>query len=155
MAYYEIKFQGRDFINIDGAQFLNKLSYRDLMCEAHAGKIEAMSILDTVIFPVNHTELTALRFYHPEIITQNIDGYLYRLEAFDSPTKKETVVKIDGPVYTLGGFEFARFHDVQFQGKYNKRELIPHIKLCGSIYVALFATFKEAKKETFIAVRTA
>ena len=155
MAYYEIKFQGKDYINIDGAQALKGLSYRDLMCDAHAGKIKALSILDTVIFPVTHTELEAMRFHHPEIIAQNIDGYLDRLEAFDSPTKKERVIKVNSQTFNLAGFEFARFHDVQFEGKYNKREMIPHIKLCGSIYVALFATFKEAKKETFIAVRTA
>jgi hypothetical protein len=156
MSHYMIKKGKACLVNIALYQSYKELSDKGLMLAVHNPASGSRNFLNNMLFLMDENEVSEIKAKFPCIIVQDIDIALAALCAHDKTIKaKEVTVPVSAMLYDIDSFQFAKLSDIKMEGKYARRENLPHIKICGSIYVALNADFKEKRKERYVAVTAA
>ena len=145
MAYYVVKYEGKKYVNPGFAKEILGLSDNQLVQAITRNEIKTRELLSVLL-----CELPAKKIIdaYCDVVTQDVDKYI----ASCVPVQGAKSLPLLGKtlLMNLGEHTFARFTDVKYAKKYNSRDKIAHIKVCGSIFVALDCAVKGKEAESIV-----
>ena len=129
------------FINYDLAKSYYGVTDQQLMTFSVMDALETKAILGKVFIKLQKHEFLKVVSVFTNT-TQDLDESLCCLVEPNIEDKHECFLLPKGtPCIELQGIKFTEFKNLKMHQKYNKRDKIPHIKLCGSLFVAIGYVF--------------
>jgi hypothetical protein len=154
MAFYRVRIGGVDYANKELFAALKGKSRNEISLLSLCHKVNYVTILDTPLYPLSKEDsLRSARDMRPE--EQDIDKQLRMFspmskeELLDAGAQVIDLVHRDSvEVLTIGSKRFVRFSSVAVSGIYNRKDRIPTIKMCSSLYIVTGHAIKGKEKDT-------
>lgn len=147
MAYYIMNAGGLSFANADLMTDYTGMTVEKLMQE----RGREASLFGIPVFKLSDHEMADI-FLHFDLVTiQNIDQAVSLFEKSETPLKDTKVIKADiRESYLYNGITFVPFKSLRVSSKYNFKKYFPAVKVCGSLFVALNAKFKDGRTSFYV-----
>jgi hypothetical protein len=148
-SLFMIEYKGEKLLSQNLAEEFFKVSNPELVSLLLSKKLDAVILFGNPFIKITLAEAEELLSQKSEYMqVQSLDEQLAKL----LPANKNTFgfsISADLPFFKLERKTFVDFTNLPYPRKYNHRSKIPHVKLCGSLYVCLDHTWKDRSSLCF------
>ena len=147
MAYYIVNAGSLSFANGELMSAYTGRSIDKLIMD----RGRPFELFGVMLFKLSDLERNEIMVTYDLVTIQNIDQSVSILEESLEPPKDSKVIKAQArDKYYYGGLTFVPFKDLKVSSKYNFKKYFPAVKVCGALFVALNAKFKDDRPSFYV-----
>ena len=126
MAYFCVKHKNKSYINRELLKDALGVKDKDIDVMVAKGELKAVMILDEIMYEHETS------YAHVQNLDEQIANFV--------PAKEGEFVRASGDTFFLPGSNvpFVKIANVHCSSKYNKLDYMPIVKVCGTLYAAMF-----------------
>lgn len=148
-----MKHNGSTMVNTEFAKAILEMSDKQFISALTTGNLKTVEILCNTLVVLEGKQYQKLLDRACAVQIQNLDSTAERFVSAgkaNSETCELVEIKKDIEVMSFEGDRYIRLSDVPASGLYNKKEKIPYMKVCGSIYIALDCAVRGKENDSII-----